>query len=301
MSLYKKYRPKSFRQIIGMKEVVKTLQKHTTAENPNRFLLFTGPSGTGKTTLARILAGEIGATELSIMERNSADHNGIDSVREIIKKSQTPSLDGAPMVWIIDEAHRITTAAQEAYLKVTEDIPENVWFIFCTTEKNKLIKALTTRPMVIKTRNLKDEELTRLLNKVAAKEDIAIEKALPLILSNSGGSPRMALNHLEAFQSSGDLKSIQAVSDESAELIELARSVLKNSDWTVIAAMLKKLEKDGHEAETVRRVIAGYMKAVLLNGKYNKKHAFLLECFHAPVYDTGWNGLILCCCVARGE
>lgn len=301
MSLYKKHRPKTFKQVIGMKDVVSTLQKIPESEDSNRFLLFIGPSGTGKTTLARILAGEIGATELSLKELNTADHNGIDSVRSIIQQSQTPSIDGAPLVWLIDEAHRITPAAQEAFLKITEDMPNNVWFIFCTTEPKKLIRALLTRPITIKTRNLTDKELSKLVEKVAAREDVIIEIALPLILKHSNGSPRQALNHLEAFKKSGDLKSINEVSEDPEELINLARAIHKCEKWSTIANMLKDLQKN-YEAETVRRAVAGYIKAVLLNNG-NDRLAHILEVFSYPVYETGWNGLVVYCYVTvkKGE
>ena len=138
MPLHTDYRPEALTDIVGNETAVKQIESLLTKENPNRSLLFLGPSGCGKTTLARIVANEVGAGGSDFHELNTSDFGGIEMVREIRAKSQYRPVHGQSVVWLMDECHRLSAAAQEAILKLLEDPPPNVWIILATTEPSKL-------------------------------------------------------------------------------------------------------------------------------------------------------------------
>lgn len=299
MSLYQKYRPTSFDDVLGHSDIITALKASLTKDTCNRFILFSGPAGTGKTTIAKIVATTIGATRFSTAAYNTGNQNGVDTIRAIEKTMHLPSIDGAPLVFLFDEVHMLTKQAQEALLKPTEDIPDNVWFLFCTTNPEKLTKALRSRPMEIKTKILSSSWMKKLLKTIAEKEGIPLKElgVCDIIIDSAKGSARKAITLLEKVASCSDADEASAciggVGDGDPQVIELCRMLLEKKEWKTIATHIKKIEKS-YEAETVRRIVAGYMKAVLLNSGKPWAAAFL-ERFMHPVYETGWNELVFHC------
>ena len=143
LELYRKYRPTTLDQMVGNEATIKSLKKEL--ENGSHTFLFTGNAGCGKTTLARIIAKEVGAGELSIREINSADNRGIDTAREVMEQMRFNPSDGDALVWILDEVHMISSAGPNAFLKALEDTPSHCYFFLCTTNPEKLISPLKTR------------------------------------------------------------------------------------------------------------------------------------------------------------
>ena len=140
MAWFVKYRPATFEDMVGHKAVVASVCGQLEKEDIPKAWLFTGQSGIGKTTIARVLAKTFGATVTGILERNSADFRGIDAMRGLLKQTlfKTP---GSPFtVVILDECHQLTPEAQNALLKALEDTPKHVYFILCTTEPEKLLE-----------------------------------------------------------------------------------------------------------------------------------------------------------------
>ena len=123
MSLYLKYRPNSFDEMVGNEDVVQVLKSQLKGKQTPHSILFHGPTGCGKTTLGRIVANELGAKGSDLREVDSADFRGIDTIRDIRKQSTYKPLESPCRVWILDEVHKLTNDAQNAMLKALEDTP----------------------------------------------------------------------------------------------------------------------------------------------------------------------------------
>ena len=133
MELYKKHRPSYLEDVFGQPEAVKVLGSMIEKDDLPHSILFTGPSGVGKTTLARILKEELECHANDFKEINCADFRGIDTIRDIRNNMNRQSLMGGPLIWLIDEAHKLTNDAQTAFLKMLEDTPKHVYFFLATT------------------------------------------------------------------------------------------------------------------------------------------------------------------------
>ncbi len=228
MSLYLKHRPADFSQVIGNTEVIQSIENMLKKENHPHVYLLTGETGCGKTTIARIMAGLVDSKGMDLKEMNSADFRGIDSIREIIKTCQLRPIESKARVWIIDECHKLTNDAQNAFLKVLEDTPKHVYFILCTTEPNKLLSTIKNRCNQFTVSLLTEKEMFRLLRKVVKVEGDEVEKeVLEQIASDSLGHPRAALQVLEQVlnvEPEMRMETAQRKAEEYNEVIELARA-----------------------------------------------------------------------------
>ena len=289
--------------MVGNESAITSLSKAINKKNHSHVYLFSGPAGTGKTTTARILSKMFNAGEMDIREFNIANMRGIDDARKIIEQIRFNPSDGEAIVYILDECHKFTSDAQNALLKPLEDTPESVYFFLCSSEPNKLIKAIKSRCTPINFKLLNNDELLLILNRVVKKEKVTIDKEiLETIAENAEGSPRNALVLLEkVIDIENKKEAIEIIKngiidEDDAEIIELARALLDTKNtWKEIAKILKKLKENNKldEPETVRYIVLGYMSAVLLNGSMNKRAAIALESFSEPTYNTGKNGIIL--------
>jgi DNA polymerase-3 subunit gamma/tau len=283
MSLYLKYRPQELSEVVGNTEVIESLQK--TLQEPEKAphsYLFVGQTGCGKTTLARIIAKELGCDELAYNEINAADNNGVDDVRSIIQKCQFSPLRGKCIVWVIDEAQMLTRQAQNALLKILEDTPSHVYFILCTTDPQKLLPTVKGRCVQYEMNTLDERQMFTLLRKVVKAEEETLEKIVyTQIYKESKGHPRNALQILEKVLSV----------DEDSRL-ETAKKSAEHG-WTEISRILKGL-KTG-EPESIRYHILSYCQTMLLN-KFDANVAFIMGEFIEPFYDSKFPGLVLACC-----
>lgn len=280
MELYRKYRPSNFDEIIGNESAIKSLKKEL--KNGSHVFLFTGPAGCGKTTLARIVAKEVGAGELSIREINSAENRGIDTAREILQQMNFMPTDGNASVWILDEMHMITSAGQNALLKALEEVPESVYFLLCTTDPQKLIAPLKTRCSVVNVKPLNDEEMKILLKRVVKSEDKKMgSEVYEKIIELANGGSRKALKLLAKvlYLDSNEerLESLKSEDvSEDKDAIELCRALLGKTNFNSCMKLVSTI--DVSEPERVRMLVLSYMNSVLTKG-FNERAAAAMQAF----------------------
>jgi DNA polymerase-3 subunit gamma/tau len=291
---YKRYRPLTFDAVIGNKATVASLNGFLDKGTLPHSILLHGPSGCGKTTIGRILASELDCNEMDFTEMDSGSFRGIDSIRDIRDQMSLAPLNGTCRVWLIDECHKMTNDAQNAFLKSLEDTPAHVYFILCTTDPQKMIKAIQTRCTQFAVELLTPAQVgAELLTPVCTAEGLTIPKdILKLIARGCEGSARTALVALEQVASITDeaemRTAVQAILVTEESSANLANLVLKNN-WKEAAVFLKAFQGD---AESQRRGVLGYFQAVLLNSGdesvFNK-----MICFEKDYFNTGKAGLTM--------
>jgi DNA polymerase-3 subunit gamma/tau len=233
-ALYRKYRPQDFEEVVGQEAVVRTLKNAISSGQVRQAYLFAGPRGTGKTSLARILAKALnceqgptptpdkvchacqaiaGGTSLDVIEMDAASQRGIDDIREIRERVILQPAEGRYKVYILDEAHQLTPAAFNALLKLIEEPPPHLVFVFCTTDLHQMLDTVRSRCQTFVFARPRLPELVRLLRQVADGEGIdAPDQALALIARGARGSFRDAVSTLDQLSSATQGKlTVQAV------------------------------------------------------------------------------------------
>lgn len=278
-SLYNKYRPKIFEQVIGQDAVVASLKKSIAKRNSQAYL-FHGPSGVGKTTLARICAKELGAVKEAINEVDAATYNGIAETRELAKSSRMSSLFGNVKVTIMDECHRLSAQAWEPLLKATEEPPPWMFWFFCTTEFKKVIPTIRTRCATYGLKLVPQKDLEELLEEIASEEGIkpTRDNLIKLCASEAGGSPRQAISNYEVCmdcKTKEQAAELLASAADVPEAVELARSLLYKRSWKDAQRLVAGMRD--LNAESIRHVVRAYMTNVALSEKDERKASKALE------------------------
>ncbi|MEJ2863476.1 DNA polymerase III subunit gamma and tau [Actinomycetospora flava] len=228
LALYRRYRPSTFAEVVGQEHVTGPLRTALAAGRINHAYLFSGPRGCGKTSSARILARSLncvqgptpdpcgvcdscvalapnGPGSLDVTEMDAASHNGVDDARELRDRAHFAPVASRYRVFIIDEAHMVTTAAFNALLKVVEEPPEHLIFIFATTEPEKVLTTIRSRTHHYPFRLLPPSTLRGLLERICTEEGVTVEPAVyPLVVRAGGGSARDSLSVLDQLLAGAD-------------------------------------------------------------------------------------------------
>jgi DNA polymerase III gamma/tau subunit len=300
MELCEKYRPKDLENVVGQDKAVSILKgilNKPTKKMPHT-LIFTGNSGCGKTTLARIFAKRLKVSSMDLVEINTADFGGIDMVREIRTNMNKFPMQGTYRAWIIDEAHSLSREAQAAFLKILEEPPAHCFFLLATTDPVKLIEPLLQRCTKVKVDPVSDVDLKTLITKIAKKEKIDLSKKITrLLISTANGSPRNALKYLDAVSSQRTEEEREYClisSDTQTQAFGIFKAMMDFTPWTKLREVVKNVKE---EPEVVRRIILACVNTTVLTGEGNRlARAFDIgKYFMDNWYDCGKAGLSLAC------
>jgi DNA polymerase-3 subunit gamma/tau len=273
-ALYRKYRPQTFAEVVGQEAVVRTLSNALESGKIRQAYLFAGPRGTGKTSLARILAKSVNCrlgptahpdntchacvaisngTSLDVIEMDAASQRGIDDIREIRERVVLQPVEGRSKVYILDEAHQLTEAAWNALLKLIEEPPPHLLFVFCTTDLAKVLPTVRSRCQTFVFQRPRLPELVRKLRLIADGEGITVpDAALALIARGGRGAYRDAESTLDQLASAtGGTITVQdvlallgAVEDEV--LFRLCDQVV-DRDTAGALLFLEQLSEEGQD------------------------------------------------------
>lgn len=283
MELYIKYRPSTCDEILGNDLAIESLRSEIQAGH--HVFLLSGESGCGKTTLARAIAKELGGNEMSIHELNSSENRGIDTVREIMDEIRYRPIEGKS-VYILDEYHMQTNAAQQAALKMLEECPEWCFFFICTTNPEKVIDAIKTRCSKIQVKPLDNNTMFGLVRRVAHKEGVQVNlDVLHRVADLAEGSSRKGLKllgqvlYLDTDEKRMEYLEKNSFSDENEDVFKLSQALIAKKGWNAYMECLEKAKDDVKaNPEGVKFLVMSYARTCLKKG-FNLNAAAMLKAF----------------------
>ncbi len=277
LALYRKYRPATFAEVVGQEHVTDPLRTALAAGRINHAYLFSGPRGCGKTSSARILARSLncvqgptadpcgvcpscialapeGPGSLDVVELDAASHGGVDDTRELRDRAFYMPAESRYRVFIIDEAHMVTPQGFNALLKIVEEPPEHLVFIFATTEPDKVLTTIRSRTHHYPFRLIPPATLRALLERLCAEEGVTVEPAVfPLVIQAGGGSARDSLSVLDqllAGAGEGGVSYRSAVAllgVTDAALLDEMVDALAAGDGASVFGVVDKVVEAGHD------------------------------------------------------
>jgi DNA polymerase-3 subunit gamma/tau len=307
-TLYRKYRPQDFEEVFGQEPIVKVLKQQIKEEKIGHAYLFSGPRGTGKTTLARLISKAINCTKpkkdgnpckkcsicksvahgnfLDLVEIDAASNRGIDEIRRLRERVSFAPTEGKFKVYIIDEVHMLTKDAFNALLKTLEEPPEHVIFILATTEPHKILPTIISRCQRFNFKLATEKEIFNRLEHICKQEKVKFSKeALVAIISNSGGSFRDAESILEKVLSGigvvkdqkvdfEDVKDILGLAEEK-EIESFVQALLDKDDKKSLEVFDSILQSGANLFQFVRMVLE-HVRKLLLSKVTERKGSFRL-------------------------
>lgn len=278
-ALYRKHRPKKLADVVGQDHITTTLENALKNGGVSHAYLFTGPRGSGKTSIARILAHEVNklpynedATHLDIIEIDAASNRRIDEIRTLRERVHNAPTSTKYKVYIIDEVHMLTREAFNALLKTLEEPPAHAIFILATTESHKLPETIVSRTQRFTFKPVEQLKAVEHLRSIADKEGIDIsDDALELIAEHGGGSFRDSISLLDQLGSGGavvDLAATQrALGIAPSKAITEVVDALIDGDTATLLNLLQQLHEQGYQApQLAKQLSRGIRHQLLENG-----------------------------------
>ncbi len=290
-SLYRKWRPKRWEEIVGQEAVVRTLQQAVRSGRVAHAYLFAGPRGTGKTTTARILAKALNCLDpdpekrpctvcsvcqevqegrfLDLIEIDAASHTGVDDVRALRDRVHFAPTKGRYKVYIIDEVHMLSTAAFNALLKTLEEPPAHVIFVLATTEWHKVPATVRSRCQVYPFRRIPLKDILGYLRRIVDAEGITIEdEALRAIARQATGSLRDAISLLDQLASLGEAITLEHVhallGTAPDEAVYTLVEALRQGDGETALRAIHQALQSGTDPRVLARQVVDYLRQVML-------------------------------------
>src|SRR5215204_3453404 len=291
LSLYRRHRPRTFDQVVGQEHIVRTLRNAIELGKVHHAYLFVGSRGTGKTSMAKLLAAALNApggpsaefdpeapaaraiangTSLDVVEMDAASNNSVDDIRELRENVALAPMGGGSRVYILDEAHMLTNAAWNAFLKTLEEPPAHVVFVMATTEAHKVPATIVDRCHRFDFQRPSLEQIAGVLRRVAADEGIEVpDAAIGMIARAATGSFRDALGTLEQLVTYGgnkveldDVRDILGVAD--AELVLDASDALADRDPRAALLAVQRLSDSGRDFTQFMRDLSAHLRHLIV-------------------------------------
>jgi DNA polymerase-3 subunit gamma/tau len=277
VALYRKYRPATFAEVVGQEHVTEPLSTALEAGRVNHAYLFSGPRGCGKTSSARILARSLNCVQgptanpcgvcdscvalapnapgsIDVVELDAASHGGVDDTRELRDRAFYAPAQSRYRVFIIDEAHMVTTAGFNALLKIVEEPPEHLIFIFATTEPEKVLPTIRSRTHHYPFRLLPPRTMRALIGRICEQEGVAVDDAVyPLVIRAGGGSPRDTLSVLDQLVAGAEgdrityQRALGLLGATDMALIDNAVDALAAEDAAALFGAVESVIDAGHD------------------------------------------------------
>ncbi|MCA9326335.1 DNA polymerase III subunit gamma/tau [Candidatus Saccharibacteria bacterium] len=274
VALYRKYRSRGLSELVGQEHIVTTLQNALKSGKISHAYLFTGPRGTGKTSVARILAHEVNGlpystdSNLDIIEIDAASNRRIDEIRDLREKVSVAPASAKYKVYIIDEVHMLTREAFNALLKTLEEPPAHVIFILATTDAHKLPETIISRTQRFTFKPAPPGPLTKHLASIAKAEKIDIDAdALQLLAQHGGGSYRDSVSLLDQMGSLGVPVNAEVVRQQlglpSSQAIDDIISSLQSGNLSAPVVTLQQLYDSGLRASSIASGLAARLRTDL--------------------------------------